>query len=560
MAEGFGYFGEYNGREDLELIHKGFADSLEALWGVHKDVQEGSPEEEEKISFVDGEHEPLQMYLKEMGVIPLLKKEGEVKVAKRIESGKAKLAGTLFSFPFAIEKILRLAEQVKKGEVSLADIIQIKGDSVDALREERRRFFTAINGIKRLCEKGSLSSGKPSRKSPEHNSPRGRESKKGGSGHGRVGNEDSARHTEVGIPETTCEKIFKKVSTLNLKDHFINTLSDELKTIAQRTEEVHMEMDSLAKKLDVLGYGTGAKKLSFPKTPEALAGSNNPHAPLLQRFRAYRTELESYERLIGVGYEGMRKAIQFLDGVTDEINNAKNAMIGANLRLVISIAKRYIGKGLSFHDLIQEGNIGLMRAVDKFEYRKGYKFSTYATWWIRQAITRALADQSRMIRMPVHMVEALSHITKAVRGLVQEMGCEPTTEDIAARVKMPVEKVRTILKMSKEPISLETPVGEEEDSHIRDFIEDKATLSPFDALIDDGLRIEINRVLCTLSPKEEKILRRRYGIGEEVSHTLEELGREFDVTRERIRQIEVKAIRKLRHSLRSNELRMFAKR
>jgi len=240
-----------------------------------------------------------------------------------------------------------------------------------------------------------------------------------------------------------------------------------------------------------------------------------------------------------------------------EMFEARKAMIVANLRLVISIAKRYLGKGLSFSDLLQEGNIGLMRAVDKFEYRRGYKFSTYATWWIRQAITRAIADQARTIRIPVHMIEIANRITKVTRELVQEIGREPTHVEIAERLKIPVEKVSVILKISREPVSLETPIGEEEDSHLRDLIEDKATVSPLDSAIQGDMKKKIDRILCTLTPKEEKIIRRRFGIGEDVPRTLEEVGLEFDVTRERIRQIEVKAMRKLKHPSRSKWLREF---
>ena len=252
----------------------------------------------------------------------------------------------------------------------------------------------------------------------------------------------------------------------------------------------------------------------------------------------------------------MKKALRDLLHGEKEVNEARKAMIEANLRLVISIAKRYLGRGLSFSDLIQEGNSGLMRAVDKFEYKRGYKFSTYATWWIRQAITRALADQSRTIRIPVHMVETINKITKTARGLVQELGREPTPFEIAENLKLPVEKVHGILKVSKEPISLETPVGEE-DSHLMDFIEDKTMPSPLDSAIRDDMKKKIDQILCSLPAKEESIIRKRFGIGFDAPHTLEEVGLEFEVTRERIRQIEVKAIRKLKHPSRSKWLREF---
>jgi len=524
MTDGSDYFEHYEDREALDFMEEALTEERAGFWGSRGEMQEESPEEEEKVSPIDSEYEPLQMYLKEMGIFPLLKKEHEVEIAGRIEKGKENLVRTLFSLPFAIERILRLGEQVKKDELSLADIVQNDAEMEKDLRAERKRFFVILTRIRSLY----------------------------GRDHGGPG------HLPAHLHEHEREKISGKAIMLNLKDGVINTLSDDLKDLARRMAEVRGEMESLARKLAPHGYHTDRKGRLLSSGAKTTPGAKGAVGRVLEQYRARQTELRSYERLAGSGFEDVDRAARLLDRIIEGIDAAKNAMIEANLRLVISIAKRYVGKGLSFHDLIQEGNIGLMRAVDKFEYRRGYKFSTYATWWIRQAITRALADQSRMIRMPVHMVEALSQITKAVRELVQEMGSEPCPEDIAVRVKMPVEKVRTILKMSKEPISLETPIGEEEDSHIRDFIEDKAALSPLEALIDNGMRIEINRALCTLSPKEEKILRRRYGIGEDGSHTLEELGREFDVTRERIRQIEVNAIKKLRGSAKGNDLKVFA--
>jgi RNA polymerase primary sigma factor len=278
---------------------------------------------------------------------------------------------------------------------------------------------------------------------------------------------------------------------------------------------------------------------------------------LAMECREYEEEIGKKEKAFGMTPDGIRETLNVLTEGEKGVREAKNALIEANLRLVISIVKKYQGRGLGFSDLIQEGNVGLMKAVDRFEYRRGYKFSTYATWWIRQAITRAIAEQSRTIRIPVHMVEAVNLLTKAVREIVQEKGREPSPEEIALKLNVPVEKVRMLQKISREPISLETPVGEDEDGHIRDFIEDKSTLSPLDIAMQGDIKKNIEKALSSLTERERSVIRRRFGLGEDTPHTLEEVGSEFDVTRERVRQIEVKAIRKLRHPSRSKWLRTF---
>jgi len=544
MKEGFDPFEECSDRDEMGFLKEESAEGTNILWG-----SEEAAEEEEKVSSVEGEYEPVRMYLREMGNIPLLTKEGEIDLARRIERGKDKVMRAVFSLPFAVEKLIAMGNLVNTGEAPLAEIIQNDGDSEEALIDEGKRFFAITKQIKRLYQRRDLYHARSSAGCP------------------RVKGKSSKEHERL-----LAEKILEKVKSLKLREDVLRAFSEELETTIGRIEEVNRKMSLLARRLKAFGYeinSTGAPKRSktfwYALKPPAKQGRHpaglnkawKDMDPLLERYRDYQLEIKGYERLIGATYGEMKDAMKSISEGMDEISNAKDEMIEANLRLVISIAKRYIGKGLSFPDLIQEGNIGLMRAVDKFEYRRGYKFSTYATWWIRQAITRALADQSRTIRIPVHMVEVISRISKATRELVQELGDEPSPEDIASRVNMPVDKVRAILKLSKEPISLETPIGEEEDSHLRDFIEDKAAPSPLDVAINDDLKSQIEKVLCTLNPKEAKIIRRRFGIGEDFPHTLEEVGQEFDVTRERIRQIEVKAIRKLKHPARSKWLRVF---
>ncbi len=487
--------------------------------------EKASEEEEKPSSFIEGEKDPVRIYLKEMSSVPLLTREGEIEIAKKIENGKEKVYRVIFSLPFVLRKLITLGKMSQSGEAPLTEIIQNgEEDTEEDLHLEIKRFYKITKEIDSLNKKrmtylkklGDNSYSDATKQIPK-----------------RARNETGTKRSSsiIGLLEENRNRILEKICALKLRADVVTAFSEELKKSSAEIEAIQKKIAFLNKK----------------------AQSNSAAE---KERKSFKEMIEKKEILFRMKTTEIKRALKVLTQGEKEVSEARKALIEANLRLVISIAKRYLGRGLSFSDLIQEGNSGLMRAVDKFEYQRGYKFSTYATWWIRQAITRALADQSRTIRIPVHMVETINKITKVSRELVQELGREPLSIEIADKLKIPAAKVDGILKISKEPISLETPIGEE-DSHLSDFIEDKAMPSPLDFTISGDMKKKIDKILCSLPPKEEKIIRRRFGIGEDAPRTLEEVGVEFEVTRERIRQIEVKAIRKLKHPSRSKWLREF---
>jgi RNA polymerase primary sigma factor len=518
-------------------------------------VGEENEKEEKEIDLTPGAlsrtDDPVRLYLKEMGSVALLSREGEIEIAKRIEEGKKDIASVIYGMPMTIEFVLALCDQLKNGTIDVREIVPIVETEEEFEEEQIQRDYEELR-VKTLEGLNSVRKISTSLKSLY----------------------EVARHTICDPAkqkkikkqiDTIRDQVVEKMESVNLHGVLKDRMVQRVRELAIQIRTAERELVSCQRRLGISGEA-GAEALKklcrdrkdFLAVKRKTSCSEEALSEIKKIYQAARSrirQLETEEALVSA--EEIKDAVKHLDVGEEKVKRGKAELVEANLRLVVSIAKKYTNRGLQFLDLIQEGNIGLMKAVDKFEYKRGYKFSTYATWWIRQAITRAIADQARTIRIPVHMIETINKLIRTSRHLVQKLGREPTPEEIAERMDLPLDKVRKILKIAREPISLETPIGEEEDSHLGDFIEDKKAVSPLEAAIRYDLQRQINSALETLTPREEKVLRKRFGIGEATDHTLEEVGQDFEVTRERIRQIEAKALRKLRHPSRSKKLRSF---